>query len=92
MQPKRHNDFAQKLPRTFAGVSTLARRAAVSMSSIICFHGGLLFLYQVEGLIREVRPPLKHSASMLVPHHRHRRGRLFGSSQHAVPRPLETRH
>ncbi len=44
------------------------------------------------GLIRGVTRPLKHSASMLVPHHRHRRDRLFCSSQHAAPGPPEKCH
>src|SRR5260370_899312 len=47
---------------------------------------------EVGGLIRDVRRSVKHSASMLVPHHRHRQDRLFCSSQHAAPGPPERRH
>ncbi len=44
------------------------------------------------GQVRDVRQPLKHPASMLVLHHRHRQDRLFCSSQHAAPGPPEKRH
>src|ERR1700688_2047774 len=50
------------------------------------------FSYQDEGLIREVRPPSTHPVSMPGPRHHRRQDRLFGSSQHAAPRPLATRH